>query len=74
MLSDHPERNKKQKERSMDTQDVANHLTNVLREVCPRIQHDYPLVFIEYTLCRELEIIIEEARRGANDNQPDLFG
>ena len=58
----------------MDTHDVANHLTNVLREVCPGIQHDYPLVFIEYTLCRELEAIIEEAGNNANDNQLALLG
>ncbi len=57
----------------MDTQDVANHLTNVLKDVCPGIEHDYPLVFIEYTLCKELDLIIGQARESVNDNQEGLF-
>ena len=44
----------------MDTYEVANHLTNVLREICPGIQYDYPLCFIEYTLGQELEKIVDE--------------
>jgi len=44
----------------MDTRDVANYLTNVIREACPGIQHDYSLSYIEYMLTRELDVIIEE--------------
>ena len=58
----------------MDTQDVANHLTNVLKDVCPGIEHDYPLVFIEYTLCKELDLIIGQARDSVNDNQAEILG
>lgn len=53
----------------MDTQDVANHLTNVIKEICPGIQHDYPLSFIEYTIGKELELIIDEVSAVANDNR-----
>jgi len=52
----------------VDTQDVANHLTNVIKEICPGIQHDYPLSFIEYTIGKELELIIDEVSAVANDN------
>jgi len=56
----------------MDTVDVANHLTKVLKEICPGIQHDYPLSFIEYTFSRELDLIVDEVV--ANDNrQGSLF-
>ena len=57
----------------MDTQDVANHLTNVLREICPGIQHDYPLAFIEYTIGRELDKIIDEAEASNDNRQASLF-
>ena len=50
----------------MDTRDVANHLTNVIRETCPGIQHDYSLSYIEYMLTRELDIIAQEFV--SNDN------
>lgn len=52
----------------MDTQDVANHLTNVIKDICPGIQHDYPLSFIEYTIGKELELIIDEISTAVNDN------
>lgn len=50
----------------MDTRDIANHLTNIIRETCPGIQHDYSLSYIEYMLTRELDVIVEEFV--ANDN------
>lgn len=50
----------------MDTRDVANHLTNIIRETCPGIQYDYSLSFLEYTLTRELDMIALEFI--ANDN------
>ncbi len=56
----------------MDTRDVANHLTNVIRETCPGIQHDYSLSYLEYTLTRELDIIAEECVLSDN-GQVDLF-
>jgi len=52
----------------VDTQDVANHLTNVIKDICPGIQHDYPLSFIEYTIGKELELIIDEISTAVNDN------
>lgn len=57
----------------MDTRDVANHLTNVIRETCPGIQHDYSLSYIEYTLTRELDSIIEEVGVSNDNGQKDLF-
>lgn len=57
----------------MDTRDVANHLTNVIRETCPGIQHDYSLSYLEYTLTRELDTIIEEVGVSNDNGQKDLF-
>lgn len=57
----------------MDTRDVANHLTNVIRETCPGIQHDYSLSYIEYRLTRELDTIIEEVGVSNYNGQKDLF-
>ena len=55
----------------MDTRDVANYLTNAIREACPGIQHDYSLSYIEYMLTRELDVIVEEFV--SNDNLQSTF-
>lgn len=55
----------------MDTKDVANHLTNALRENCPGLQRHYSLSYIEYMLTRELDVIAEEF--AANDNEQGIL-
>lgn len=56
----------------MNSKEVAQHLTLKIREICPGIQHDYSMSFVEYMLCRELDALTQDY--GANDNnQPTLF-
>ncbi|MGH1403775.1 MAG: hypothetical protein ACRBDL_05985 [Alphaproteobacteria bacterium] len=53
----------------MDIQDVASHLTNVLKDACPGLKYDYPLVFIEYTICKELDYLVEQTLGNVDDMQ-----
>jgi len=56
----------------MDTQEVAQQLTQKIKEIYPGIHRDYSMSFVEYMLCRELDALTQD--HGANDNnQPTLF-